>query len=291
MILSEGDMRETIYLNNVMNSIMCVKNEIEQEIGGDILFGAIVGSHSLGLQNSSSDIDVYFIVNELKDSNKYRLKKYIEVDGEQKQIDIICVKYKELLNEINDYIIMEKKYPTVLYRSQKEDEENRVKTDDQRTDFKRSIFYRIILSDFIINKEVLQVKLAELESGMQILDIIDYHYIRMYKNYKEVIEDKELVPIRKYLYVLHQISTCRYLINMLSKPTINFRKLVMDGIDNDILRDKIEDMYQKNRKEKKGKKDVYVAKDILINEYIRVNLEEIREEMKTDWCKGKALVI
>lgn len=142
------DFNIKIILQAVVNS----NTKIEQEIGCRIVFGAVGGSYSLGLQSRNSDIDFYLIVDDEQLVQVVHKKINLLIQKKHVTIDFMCVSYQEILREIERYKSLQKKYPSVKYRTEKEWRENINKGDIDRPDFKRSILFRVLLSDGIINK-------------------------------------------------------------------------------------------------------------------------------------------
>ncbi len=248
---------------------------IEKEIEYKILFGAVGGSYSLGLQNSSSDIDLYLILDSDEIWNVFEKKIGIYIHGKHRAIDCICVSYQEMIREIKKYINKPKQYPTVLFRNEEEKKDNIGKKDIERLDFKRSILFRILLSDKIINKGVAQIKFREFKDGMKIADIIDYHYTRIYGNYHEKIINNDFIPVRKYLYTVHEICTCMYLMYNKGKPPMNMIALIDSVLSDVLLKDRIYKLYEKNRDTLKNKREELTKKDEFLNQFILKSMEEI----------------
>lgn len=251
-------------------------DEAEKQIGCKIVFGAVGGSYSLGLQNRSSDIDFYLIVDNDKLFGVLHQKMNIVVQGEEKTIDMMCVSYQEILREIEIYKNIPKQYPTVMHRTEEEKRKHISKGDTERPDFIRSVLFRVLLSDEIINREWTENRYREFKDGLRIVDIIDYQYTRIYGNYNEKIRNMDLVPIRKYLYVIHQICTCRCLMYCTQKPPMNFIEIVNRAVSDILLKDKIFSLYEKNRNSVRDKSIELADKDEAINHFILQSVEKIR---------------
>ncbi len=268
----------------ISQAVMQSIDEIEEKIGYKIMFGAVGGSYSMGLQSGSSDIDFYLIVDKERLCHAVHQKIGILIQGEQITIDFMCVSYQEILREIEKYKKTQKYYPTVIYRTEEEKRKNIGKGDMDRPDFKRSLLFRILLSDKVINKELAETKYTEYMDGIRIVDIVDYHYTRIYGNYNEKIRGMDFVPIRKYLYTIHEICTCKCLMLNIQKPPMDFSCLLDGTVTDILLKDKIGFLYEKNRQAVKDKKKELVDTDETINRFISESLNTITGYLKE---KGK----
>ena len=269
-----------ILTEDIFQGIIHSIDEIEKIIGHKIVFGAIGGSYSLGLQNGSSDIDCYLIVEGGSSLGVEQKSVTLSVRGKRAPIDFMCVSYNTVLNEIEEYNKIPKNYPTVFYRTDKAREENIKRKDVARPDFKRSILFRILLGDHIIHITSAKEKSNEYASGILIRDIIDYQFTRIYGNYKEVIYQKQFVPVRKYLYVIHEICTCESLMNSPQKPPMDFLRLIEGTIFDESLKYKAISLYKKNRQSTRAKAYETTAQDTEINRFIADEIDKVSDYLK-----------
>lgn len=266
----------------ISQGIMEAAVEIEKAIGQKIMFGAVGGSYSMGLQNGSSDIDCYLAVDNEKLFDVIHRKINVTIQRKQMTIDFMCISYQEIFREIERYGKKQKQYPTVLYRTEEEKKKNIGKKDIERPDFKRSVLFRILLSDKIINKGIVEAKKEEIVNGLGIIDIIDYHYTRVYGNYREVIENRKYIPLRKYLYVIHEICTCKCLMHSPAKPPMDYVVLVKNTISDTSLRKIANDLYEKNRYATRDKKEELIYKNETVNQFIVELMDEICDYLKNN---------
>lgn len=263
-----------------------LKDEIECSINGRILFGAICGSYSLGLQNSSSDIDYYIVVDEVDYTEVRLLPEDLVIGNKMVHVEFICIPYNEILKDISQYIKCNRRYPTALYRSIEETEKNLLSNTLEKPDFKRGALFRILLSDVMFNKPVAYQKLQEFSDGIRVIDIIDYQYTRLRGNYMEKVEGKEKVPLRKYLYMIHQVCTCIKLMQSNKKPIKDFFKLIDDTIRDDVLKNLIQSYYDSNKFASNDKRKEMVDNNEMLNLFLKENMDNIetylRENQKSE---------
>lgn len=274
----------------ITQSIFASLEKIEETLGYQVMFGAVGGSYSLGLQNSSSDIDCYFILN--TDNSLGFVKKKIDclIQCKRAAVDAMCVSYGELLREIEEFGKVPRRYPTILYRTE-ESEENVGKKDIERSDFKRSMLFRVLLSDQIIHAAVAKQKSEELADGIRIRDIIDYQFTRAYGNYREAICQKQFIPVRKYLYTVHEICTSKALMNSHQKPAMDFMHLIDGTVFSKVVSEKIADIYGKNKYASEDKGKVLVPQCVELNQFIVDSIDEIRCYLQTNVLNNERLLL
>lgn len=282
--------RTTIFdVADITQAIVNSTSTIEDVLGHTILFGAVGGSYSMRLQNSSSDIDCYLVIDGNPSSGVIQKQIMLSIQREQVPVDFMCVSYRAILDEIEAYIKRPKLYPTVLFRTEAEQEQNVKEKDILRPDFKRSMLFRILLSDHIINEAMARERHAEFTGGILIRDIIDYQFTRIYGNYSEAIDRQQLVSLRKYLYVIHEICTCEALMNFPQKPPMDFLYLMKRTLPGQHLKSKVALLYHKNRQRAGPKTQEMVPQDGELNNFIARAIERISNYLKTNMGNTEVL--
>lgn len=270
---------ENLNVDIISQYIYSSIDSIEEQIDAKIMFGAVGGSYSLGLYNSSSDIDCYFLVDSKRNPYMVHGKTSVKINGKNIDVDTSCVDFEEMLFEIYKYKNMQKQYPTVLYRTEEEERSNMLKASIERPDWKRCILSRILLSDNVINQEIAKAEYTKYRDGIRIIDILDDYYTRIYADYKNNIRNTEYVPIRKYLYTIHRVCSCKSLMHSEKKPPLDFIKLINCIVENSLVKETIYSWYEINRHTKdKNKEQVY--KNDRINQFIIESMDCICNYLK-----------
>lgn len=280
--MDKMDLNVEIISQAIMDAIV----GIEEAVGQKIMFGAVGGSYSLGLQNGSSDIDCYLVADNAQLSDVLHKKISVPIREKQMKIDFMCISGQEILRETERYGKKQKRYPTVLNRTEEEKIKYTGKRDIERPDFKRSVLFRILLSDKIINAGIAKTKIREFAKELGIIDIIDYHYTRIYGNYREKIENMDFVLLRKYLYVIHEICTCKCLMQSSGKPPMDYTKLINNTITDASVRETALELYRKNRYAARDKKEELICKNETVNEFIVKLMDEICDYLKDNAFDG-----
>lgn len=256
------------------------KKKLESLCGGKVLFGAVGGSFSLGLQSEDSDFDVYIMVKNARFQGVKQIHNIFNINGVEIPGDYMCVDYSCALEELRDYVLCEKKYPTKLNYTDEEKERYIGKKDVERPDFSRSLFYRIFLADEIVGREAAKEFLREHGMYLKTRDIVDYQFSRLYGNYTEKIKGRETVLARKYLYCMHQILTCKELMAANRKPPMDFLDLVQCSNLDSLLNKAIMDIYRLNTSAKVGKEHLLVAAEEHLNRFICDQIDLIRDYLE-----------
>lgn len=249
---------------------------VKENIPG-ALFGAVGGSVSLGLNNRTSDTDYYIVTDQIGQNDV----ELMELRIEGKDIDFMCVNIETIINKINEYNDCQHFYPTYFYR--KKNMESKILTvkDYNRPDFPREVIMRIFLADEILEftEGSIQKYYEKIKDGLLKIDIWDYHFTRAYGNYQNYIKDKDEVLVRKYLYTIHQLFTCDWIINCKGKPPMDFHKLLFTQKDSWII-EKAGELQRINQNATNQKEKQKIACDKDLNLYIQKQLEETLNEMK-----------
>lgn len=267
-------------MEHLSDSIEKQRDKLESLCGGKVLFGAVGGSFSLGLQSGDSDFDVYIMVKNACFQGVKQIHNIFNINGVEISGDYMCVDYSCALEELRDYVLCEKQYPTKLNYTDEEKERYIGKKDIERPDFSRSLFYRIFLADEIVGKEEAKGFLREHSKYLKTKDIVDYQFSRLYGNYIEKIEGREAVLARKYLYCMHEVLTCKELMTTNRKPPMNFLDLVQCSNLDSFLHKAIMNIYRLNASAKVGKENFLVAAEEHLNHFICDQISLIRDYLE-----------
>ncbi|MCI9198953.1 MAG: hypothetical protein HFI03_00740 [Lachnospiraceae bacterium] len=251
---------------------------IEDKLNAVALFGAIGGSWSFNLANESSDIDFCLVVDWKNQKGEMIQKEIIE----NELIEFFCVSLPDILDAWEEYHNHIHKYPTRFYRSNEEMEKIIKQEDSERTGFLQEILIKIFLSEKVIEfqKGILEENRENIRKNLRLIDVWDYEFNRAYGNYYEKICNKEKVPVRKYLYTIHQMVTC-YALMRNEKLVMDFERIFASDSNYDAwFRDICLDLFKKNKVYGIDKADNCVQAEMRLNNWIEKGLEEILEEMK-----------
>lgn len=274
--------------DNQMNATLCEietkiienKEQIKLLLGETPLFGAVGGSVSINLSNKSSDVDFYLIT---KNSPQQIIKTVILPEQYNLKVDFMCVSAPEVIEECQKYYTVPHDYPTRFYRKKCENEKIMKQKDYERSSFKREIVMRIFMAQHIIEFQNNSVKnyYMKMKKGLILLDIWDSYFERAYGNYYEYIKGHNNVLIRKYLYTIHEIFICHFLIESAEQLTINFQQmftLPYSQYLNEIY-GLCETLWEKNKNASLSKEKLLTENNVIVDEWIERKLEEIQNEM------------
>lgn len=270
-------MIDEISQNLVFNNL--VKNII-YELNMRRLKAVIIawgGSYSMGLQNRASDIDFYAIIQNDRMMEIPECCSFYDCNIQQ-QIDVMCVSIDAIIQDIVEYNEISHCYPTYVFREKNLDM-GQVK-DMQRDDFKRGMVFRTILSDFVWIKDGIEKCFSLFRDILQRKYVLDFYFTRAIGNYDNFIVGKERVAVRKYLYTLHEIWYCQWIMTKDTIPPMNFMKLeseMSDDIGN--LKKKVQGLLSKNYDACLAKEILVVNSDEEINQYIKEKLIWIGKEL------------
>lgn len=253
--------------------------ELECEIHREVLFGALGGSYSVGLENLTSDIDFYLICSGEYDDKVLCLSKEFEYNGQERKIDFMCVGIETAYKQ-NILYKKNGNYPSCFYRNLHQDKIAQL-PDIQRPDFPKDVLFRTLMSDNIWKNSSVGYDLGAINRYICVMDVLDYNYIRAYGNYVNYIENKDVVMLRKYLYALHEIFTCLWVVRYAEKPPMDFINLLKGFCDLKI-KNKVKQMYNLNKNADKSKRHCLVAADIEINQYIWEGLTIVKRRIEED---------
>lgn len=285
---------ENEYLEDVCKKIRINKERIEQEIGGTPLFGAVGGSVSFNLANKSSDIDFYLAVR--KTQRKETVVETKKIELSDVVVDFMCVPVEKLILACNEYCNADRKYPTIFYRSKKEEELIKQNRDVERPDFKREMVGRIYLADRLLEFEPDSARenYKDLKEACKRIDIWDSYFNRAYGNYHEKIKDSDRIQLRKYLYTISEVTVCRLLTERHEKPVLDFRQMFSYPYcpykDSEIIKI-CNKLWDENRKSNIDKVEAHISPIEDLNQWLEIQLEELVDEMqkKEDYLRNTYL--
>lgn len=257
-----------------------VRTQFRERYNEEVLILALGGSHSLGFANHTSDIDMYLIYSQSQEKNgrEVPLLSSFHDKSFMIKVDVMSVALGDILAQIEEYKQVEHIYPTYLHQSKKEAEEKRSTKDVNRDDFVRGMVFRTILTDFVwINKDR-NIFFHLFHRGLESRDVVDFYYTRAKGNYEHAICGRNEVLCRKYLYTLHEILYCIWIIEHRTIPPMLFGELRFickkDSVQGEI--DKLISLNNFGHSEKE--KMMVVANDEL-NVFIKDNLIKIENEI------------
>lgn len=279
-------------LDNMCKKITCEimkrLHEIERDFESEVLFGAVGGSISLGLNNQSSDIDIYLVFGQTEHKAMRPVSiGMCEGNHRVKKADFMALDANKLKEEIERYNQTKILYPTKLHRTGEDNEFQ--KKDIEREDFGRSVLCRIFLADEVVNREKLNEFVGKIQGGLQTVLLIDNQFTRLYGNVAEKIRDKESVPIRKYLYSLWSVWVCLLLMRGVPKPYSNFAYLQKQvaEFDDDFLgkfehanRENIYEILKRNEAAAEDKAIAMMPSQDWLNEYLEKCVSKIQEYLE-----------
>ncbi|MDE7395090.1 MAG: nucleotidyltransferase domain-containing protein [Clostridiales bacterium] len=238
----------------ILNIINEKLNEIEKKENVKILHCVESGSRAWGFASPDSDYDVRFIY--LRPKNDYlhldKMRDVIEWQLDE-TLDINgwdLQKALRLLHNSNPTLFEWNSSP-IVYRT----------TDEWKN-------VSAIINKYFIKKSVL------------------YHYLSTAKrNYREHLE-ANVVPLKKYFYVLRPILACKWIMDRGTPPPMQFKTL-MDCYLDDSLKNSVNTLLDL----KMNSPEIGTGKRIdEINEYIELNIEKIEgilkaspDDNKHDW--------
>jgi len=265
----------------LFNQILDLLIDMESESSKKILVAGMGGSYSLGLQNITSDLDLFVVFQGDDLSYAHTITK--EISDEKRKIDLMCLPISLIIENAELWIKENRRYPTVYYKTSHKRNEERLKKDIEREDFARAFLFRTLLSGriwYMQNFMAYRQDDNTVDHAIRIIDICDYLFTRAYGNYNEFIVDKEFVPLRKYLYTMHEICSIKWLLKYETKPEPDFYKLIgLQSLDSEIT-EVFKQWYFMNRDCKIQKNKAIVSGNLLINKFFYRELVNIGNQME-----------
>ena len=268
---------ENQMLKNLDDQIWEKSEYMAEVLGCKPLFGAVGGSISLNLANQSSDIDFYLVTETQTDMLQ-------TLHYNDTKVDFICVELEDLQKECKKFTEKQYQYPTRFYRNESETASIMSVDDVERPDFKREMIMRIFLAEEILEFERGSVVIAyrKLRDALKLIDIWNYHFNRAYGNYHEKIKGKEKVLLRKYLYIISQISICHMILN--GEEVIMDCKQVIERVgcicNNQEISCLCYGLWEENNQEIKRKNECYIYANPILDEWIEQNLDMLLYKMR-----------
>ncbi len=204
---------------NIKNEIMEIIADAEAEHGVRVLYAVESGSRAWGFESPNSDYDVRFIYAHPKDW-------YVSVDLEEKR-DVI--EY-EIVDEI-DINGWDVRKALRLFR----------KSNPAFVEWLHSPIVYIEQGTFAKKARELMSEIYSIEKGI-------YHYRSMAKtNYRGYLR-KDLVPLKKYFYVLRPLLSIMWLEKYREPAPIEFEKLRTLISDNEALNNRVQDLLERKKR-------------------------------------------
>lgn len=253
---------------------------LEEQIGIKVKAVFHSGSDSYGLSNMWSDYDISFIAEAANDCYA-EMHYWADLKTEQFSFTYDLYPYSKtlLLNGIAEYGAAKRRYPSVAYRTEKEQQayrghkgrETRLWLHNNQFEDKLAfVFSEFLLSDKILvrNDICLQPWFCNRFDLLSTVDILDMHYTRSYGNYNRYIQGEERVMVRKYLRTLHQIFTCNWILSQFSKPPKLFLELCKGQTLTDAVTDEVNKVLEDNKYYSGAKHENFCTPNKILNQYI-----------------------
>lgn len=283
-------------LNNEEKAVIeSTLDEIQKKYKVTVLFGSIIGSRSMNLNNNTSDLDFYLIFENSRHNNNHNrnqkqkditinwlfppdieiISKYIQYNRKDKlktKIDFVCFEIYRVLDSVNDYISNNTKFPTYYYKKG-------ISNDDGQF-----LIYRILSSDYLWDRKYIKKNYEKLKKTFVKINILDYYFTRARGNLDNYLQD-ERVRVRKYLYTLHEIYCIKWILTYNSIPPLDFYELYKEFANNVISR-KIEFLLEINKGNYNSqyssisKENLIIEQDTHLYNYIENELNMISEQIK-----------
>lgn len=205
--------------SNIKNEIMKRIQDAEAEHGVRVLYAIESGSRAWGFESPNSDYDVRFIYAHPKDW-------YVSVDLEEKR-DVI--EY-EIVDEIDINGWDVRKALRLFWKS-------------------NPAFVEWLQSPIIyVERGTFAKKTRELMSEIYSIEKGIYHYRSMAKtNYRGYLK-KDLVPLKKYFYVLRPLLSIMWLEKYREPAPIEFDNLCTLISDNEALNNSVKDLLERKKR-------------------------------------------
>lgn len=259
------------------------------------VIGNIDGSISRGINNNTSDVDMHLFG--ITEDEKIVYELFAEpatINGSEYIYDLSVHVFDATIKALETYNAIEKKYPTVFYRTEEEKQiysSNNLHWNGRyRPDGEIYELSQLLLADTIfVNKRYMNlVDLKEFYTRFKTIDVMDLQFVRAYGNYNNLMKDgQEFVLVRKYLYTLYEIFCCNYIIERHGKPPQIFMELLNGQQISEAVREEVIDVYRLNYISKKHKTENKCKSIALLNNYIRDSLIDLKEKMAV-YDKGES---
>ena len=281
--------------------------KFEDEFSTNVLFAGLIGSHSMGLSNRMSDIDIFTItekpitnlLHETTDNhlhvvrhNDYMSRIIISDDkippiySENKESRLRMIKslnpdsYIDIsvyaLPTIKSNKTVPLQYPSYHYRS--EEEHHRIRTCSTYRD-KDSLCYT--LSELFFHQQICDwrgyvfLHLDSLiEENFKAIDVLNYLYTICQGKFDTSLK-KSKVPARMYLYTIHSFLSMKWIIETLSLSPPLFLDLLKICKEHDVITELMH-IYEQDQNSEIIKIDVFVARNSVIEDFLEKGLNEAR---------------
>lgn len=229
---------------SIQKEIMQRIKDAEEEHGVKVLYAVESGSRAWGFESPNSDYDVRFIYAHSKDW-------YVSVDLEEKR-DVIEYEIVDEI-DINGWDI--RKALRLFWKS-----------NPAFVEWLQSPIIYIEQGNFARKARELMANIYSIEKGI-------HHYRSMAKRNHRGYLKEEMVPLKKYFYVLRPLLSIMWLEKYREPAPIEFEKL-RSLIDDDVLNNRIEELLEK-KKRSLEKELIPSVKEI--NQFIDKELERLEQ--------------
>lgn len=259
-------------IRNVMDKKI---KELEKKYDIIILMGCFTGSCTMNFHNSSSNFTFTFIF----DSNQHNIEKFdlneiLEINGKYDlRVTLYGRKKCNILQGIEIQKQTDIKYP--VYRTRNKAEiENRTSPPQYRKDFWFFVLLKMVTTDnlWIKNSSDAHKLFDTLRNELYIIDILDFYFTRAQGNYDTYLTKEQKIPLRKYLYTLHEVMYMNWIIEKKVVPPMDFYELSRQTIKKDAVELEMSHLYKMNKESSMVKKKLFVSRNDILNNYIKENL-------------------
>lgn len=234
---------------NKVVDICSIAKQVNKEFGFDVIYAAITGSCAMGVNNVTSDIDLFMLVDNKCNENMFtdgKLKVIRSIEGNSIEIIIFPVWYF-LAKKDDDYYVWD-----FISRFLNASE--------------------IWISDINKNEIIEKIYL-----NYKVTDVVDAYLVRAEGNYNKFISVADKIPARKYLYTLNHIFSVRMLLENRKKPSIKFYEMAELLVNDKRILPEIKNIYKINKDSTENKETCLCQCSEELNRYIVAELKWIKE--------------
>ena len=238
--------------------------KLEREFCAEVLFGGIVRSHAMGLDNATSDVDLHVVfARRPKESGRFLSHAHVMFD-----FDWIC---KEIghLRRCNMPFEGEL-YPSYEHRDKKDLKNILIDDND------RGIIFRILFSRQVFDgKNYIKNNTRAIGEYLRVTRILDSCYTRA-----SIYRDNYLTDtpyLRIYLYALHELLSAEWVILHNTIPPMRFSELLKTCSDQQVQRE-VPALLELN-KQPVDRSDMTVRKNSVLDRYILNRLNALRDDL------------
>lgn len=269
----------TIKIEDAFDGMRPQLHVLEIELGIDAVCGQIGGGRAMGLsgKKSDNDFDVFYLQRGMgKPKRKY--KKRVLIEGKYVEVEFNFIDMGDIKEAAECTFDNEKKqYPSIMYRNEKEQgmyAPDTILPRGEREDYYFTKFHWFVMGDNVWLSDKMRV--ADYEKFYcleRTVDALDYYYTRAYGNWKNYIQDGEIINLRRYLNCIWQVLSCEWILTYGNRPTNRFKELVREQLSDDKLKENILALYYTNCNSYIDKSNLFSMRNPMIDEYISERLE------------------